>query len=113
MNIFSDSDTEVDGCLGGLQLLDLTQEDVKHQKVFSVGLDPDQHSPHMMEIPVHLRADMYKTAHETFLSDLVGTDKALSFNYHKPGSESKNIFREISLNIYLQKKSNQLVCTDL
>ena len=64
-----------------------------------MGLDPDQHSPHRIEIPVHLRADMYKTAHETFLSDLAGTDKALSFNYHKPGSESKTIFRKTSLNI--------------
>ena len=84
-NIVSDSDVEVDGCLGGLQLLDLTQEDVKHQKVFSVGSDPDQHSPHMIDIPAHLRTDMYKTAHETFLIDLAGTEKALTFNYHKPG----------------------------
>ena len=87
---FSDSDMEVDGCLGGLQLLDLTQEDIKHQKVFSVGLDPDHHSLHMIEIPAHLRSDMYKTAHETFLMDVAGTDNALTFTYHKPGGSVLN-----------------------
>ncbi len=83
---------EVDGCLGGLQLLDLTQEDVKHQKVFSVGLDPDHHHPgclpSVLELPpAHLNPDMYRTAHETFLMDVAGTDNALTFSYHKPSGK--------------------------
>ncbi len=90
LTCFSDEDTEIEGSLGGLQLLDLTQEDVKHQKVLSVGLDPDHldgRSGLPVQLPLHMRPEMYKTAHESFLMDVAGTDNALSFTFHKPAGK--------------------------
>ncbi|CAH1990127.1 unnamed protein product [Acanthoscelides obtectus] len=42
------SKLEVEGSLGGLQVLDLTPEGYMHQRIISVGRDPLQETPHPM-----------------------------------------------------------------
>ncbi|ELT97897.1 hypothetical protein CAPTEDRAFT_149660 [Capitella teleta] len=76
-------EVEVEGSLGGLQLLDLTPARNKHQCVFSVGLgSPSQshsaHSPPPSDIFSQLRsADLYRTANESMMLDS-HSDKAFT-----------------------------------
>ena len=91
---FADQDLDVEGSLGGFQLLNLMPEaSCKHRKVFSVGVDTEPVLPHLdASTSGHPRPDMYKTAHESMLMDS-SSEKALSFTLIKPGLPSVECFR--------------------
>ena len=88
---------EIEGSLGGLQLLDLSMDDVYRrslQTVFSVGLDPAASSTHHM---AHFRPPdnlMYKTANESFL--VAPGEKAFNFRMSRgPDMRSKSSFSRV------------------
>ena len=76
---------KVEGSLGGLQLLDLTPEGSRHQKVFSVGQDPSTN----MKLGDEM--DMYKSALDSSRFQVINEDsdsnklKAFTFDFRKGG----------------------------
>ncbi|XP_074642818.1 intermembrane lipid transfer protein VPS13D-like [Tubulanus polymorphus] len=74
---------EVQGSLGGLQLMDLTPEGRKHQKIFTVGSDPISSSETTSSMTQSFHPDMYKTAHESMLlgMDEIDSDHK-AFKFH-------------------------------
>lgn len=70
------------GSLGGFHVFDITPENKRHRRLFSVGQDTCQ-----MNIPksVFTPKDMYKTANESvFFGELDDENKAFSFSFSKP-----------------------------
>ena len=83
-------DTQVEGSLGGFQLLDLTPEGIRHQKIFSVGFDLDMPTLSQLDLsqstPVSA-SDVYKTTQESLSFD-PPMEKAFNFTFHQPASLS-------------------------
>ena len=89
---FSAESLQVEGSLGGLQLLDLTPEGLRHQKVFSVGQDPlmdasSSFSNSYVRVPA---PEMYKTAAESVFNEFTTDNKALTFTLSRPLQESRS-----------------------
>ena len=83
VSVFVVGDLEVEGSLDGLQALNLTLEGKKHQKLFSMGIEPMSAS-HLdpADLP---KMDMYKTANESTLFETESFERALTFSFSKPG----------------------------
>ncbi|XP_064629557.1 intermembrane lipid transfer protein VPS13D-like isoform X2 [Lineus longissimus] len=87
---------EVKGSLGGLQMIDLTPEGTHHQKVVTVGHDPN------VDNPMPHQADMYKTAHESmfksvYMQDMteIGSEAcALSFHLRQVKASDESYLGE-------------------
>ncbi|XP_014665862.1 PREDICTED: vacuolar protein sorting-associated protein 13D-like [Priapulus caudatus] len=112
----SSSELQVQGSLGGVQLMDLTPEGSMHKEVFTVGHDPNVQRACEVPRPAHGRelfhstfldvgnsalqdegflhsympANMYRTAHESLLSTLELNDptKAFTFKIVQPRADS-------------------------
>nr|XP_002733622.2 PREDICTED: vacuolar protein sorting-associated protein 13D-like [Saccoglossus kowalevskii] len=94
------ADIEVDGFLGGLQVVDLTPEGAIHSKVFSIGddvlsqdLDSIQSDIGVTK-PEPIPAEMYKTAYDSTVfaatdADIDSTNKAFYFSFHKSRANSQ------------------------
>ncbi|CAH1798376.1 unnamed protein product [Owenia fusiformis] len=94
---------EVEGSLGGLQVLDLTPEGSHYQKVFSVGNDPaEPESLNENSLICPVPGDMYKTAQDSSLfqdySLAEQENKAFTFTYTKPKSGSSPLHSPKKLN---------------
>lgn len=91
------SDILVQGSLGGLQVLDLTPEGQKHQRVISVGHDPlvEQHRNLYMLVSQGLY-DTPKDKNEV---------KAFSFKFHQPNTETFNEQENSKLNLEIRMAS--------
>ncbi|KAH3833861.1 hypothetical protein DPMN_107177, partial [Dreissena polymorpha] len=74
-----DTRLSMTGWLGGFHVFDITPDAKRHQKVFCVGQDFQQHGQDFVS------PDMYKTANESVFNDTNGdTLKAFSFQFSKP-----------------------------
>lgn len=74
----SGSSLEVEGSLGGLQVLDLTSEGQTHQRILSLGDDPLAETSKSSYILACLSAEMYNMAgHERIR---LAQNQAFSFN---------------------------------
>ena len=81
------------GSLGGFHVFDITPEEKRHQRLFSVGQDFSHNN-----IPYHTftTRDMYKTCNESTMFDDSNFDtKAFTFEFRKP-LKSSNISRSCS-----------------
>ena len=91
------SDVLVQGSLGGLQVLDLTPEGQKHQRVISVGHDPlvEQHQNLYMLVSQGL----YETVKDK------NEVKAFSFKFLQPGLEVPNVEEGAQLGLDIRMAS--------
>ncbi|XP_054721064.1 intermembrane lipid transfer protein VPS13D-like [Uloborus diversus] len=58
---------EIQGVLGGLQVLDLITENTKHQKIISIGYDPL--TEHHLDLLSHLQEEMYRPLTYSLISE--------------------------------------------
>ncbi|XP_077998114.1 intermembrane lipid transfer protein VPS13D-like [Glandiceps talaboti] len=84
----------IEGHLGGLQVVDLTPEGASHSKVFSVGHDPQVDSSAADMESCHIPEEMFNTAFGTDVFDNTDADvnfvnKAFYFSFYKPKGGSQ------------------------